>query len=97
MTSSRDNLVVAVRQEQRSVSICEERVVMWPMEEEETGKKQALSCDRKASTTSFFNPAINFARRMSLRITGNRGEIGGGMNCLVNMSNIMLVLFFANL
>ena len=66
--------MVDVKQGQRSVSICEQGVVMWPMEEKETGSKQAHDWDRKESTASFFNPAISFARRMSLKITGNRGE-----------------------
>jgi hypothetical protein len=73
MTSNKASLSVAVRHEQRSVSICEDRVVMWPREEhEETGNNR----DRKESTASFFNPAISFARRMSLKITGNRGIAG---------------------
>ena len=72
MASNKDSLSVGVRHEQRSVSICEDRVVMWPSKEhEETGNH----LDRKESTASFFNPAINFARRMSLKITGNRGII----------------------
>ena len=84
MTTSHDNLVVAVRQEQRSVSISEEReVVMWPMEGAKIQRDRSFSWDtstvrdRKESTTSFLNPAINFARRMSLKITGNRGDVGG--------------------
>ena len=73
MTMSKASLSVAVRHEQRSVSICEDRVVMWPREQqEETGN----NWDRKESTASFFNPAISFARRMSLKITGNRGMVG---------------------
>ena len=66
--------MVDVKQGQRPVSICEQGVVMWPMEEKETGSKQAHDWDRKESTASFFNPAISFARRMSLKIIGNRGD-----------------------
>ena len=81
MTLRKDNLSVAVRHEQRSVSICEDRVVMWPREEqEETGNHW----DRKESTASFFNPAISFARRMSLKITGNRGMAGQGNSVVLN-------------
>ena len=70
---SKASLSVAVRHEQRSVSICEDRSVMWPREEQEEAGNQ---WDRKESTASFFNPAINFARRMSLKITGSRGIVG---------------------
>ena len=81
--SKASSLMVDVKQGQRSVSICEQGVVMWPMEEKETGSKQAHDWDRKESTASFFNPAISFARRMSLKITGNRGE-GAVTNMEIN-------------
>ena len=55
------------KKEQRSVSICEERMVI-----EHT--KARLDVDRKESSASFLNPALSFARRMSLKITGSRGE-----------------------
>ena len=83
MTSS-DNLLMAARPDQRSVSISDERAeVMWEQDRDEGGTNngRSLSWDtvtieeRKESTTSFLNPALNFARRMSLRITGNRGKM----------------------
>ena len=100
MTSNKDNLAVAVRHEQRSVSICEDRVVMWPRgEQEETGDHW----DRKESIASFFNPAISFARRMSLKITGNRGIAGskitvfitlGQGNSFVTLHHAVIHLYF---
>ena len=75
MTSNKASLNVGMRHEKRSVSICDDRVVMWPREEQE---ESGNYWDRKESTASFFNPAISFARRMSLKITGNRGITGQG-------------------
>ena len=50
----------------------------WPGEEEEEEEETEAdrhSLDkRKESSASFLNPAVNFARRMSMKITGNRGE-----------------------
>ena len=51
-----------------SISLGKEVVVM-PINNEEV-KVQS----RKESNTSFLNPAINLARRLSMRITGQRGK-----------------------
>ena len=55
-------------------------LVVWPLEkEEEEDVKQSLSWhkdtvqERKDSTTSFLN---KFARRMSMRMAGSKGEAG---------------------
>ena len=51
-----------------SISL-EKKVVFMPINNEEV-KVQG----RKESNTSFLNPAINLARRLSMRITGQRGK-----------------------
>ena len=87
MRESKSTLMVDNKKEQRSVSICDEKVVMdhtgiyygdsGHKKQKETPGKQKQDVDRKESTASFLNPAISFARRMSLKITGSRGESGG--------------------
>ena len=67
MITNKNTLVVETKKEQRSVSICEEKMVM-------EHSKTRLDVDRKESSASFLNPALSFARRMSLKITGSRGE-----------------------
>ena len=58
------------QQEVVTVSISKEKeVTIMPME-----KDVSLS-DRKESNTSFLNPAINLARRLSMKITGQRGKM----------------------
>ena len=53
-----------------TVSISEEKeVTIMPME------KDVRVPDRKESNTSFLNPAINLARRLSMKITGQRGKM----------------------
>lgn len=57
------------RQEQVRVSISQDREeVARPANNKEEDKAQT----RKESTTSFLNPAINLARRLSMKITGQR-------------------------
>ena len=57
-----------LQQELVTVSISEEKeVAIMPME------KDISVPDRKESNTSFLNPAINLARRLSMKITGQRG------------------------
>ena len=59
-----------MEREQVKVSICmEKKVVIMSINHEEL-KAQS----RKESNTSFLNPAINLARRLSMRITGQRGK-----------------------
>ena len=59
-----------LQQEVVTVSISEEKeVTIMPME------KDVRVADRKESNTSFLNPAINLARRLSMKITGQRGEM----------------------
>ena len=59
-----------LQQELVTVSISEEKeVAIMPME------KEVSVPDRKESTTSFLNPAINLARRLSMKITGQRGKM----------------------
>ena len=67
MITNKNTLVVETKKEQRSVSICEEKMVI-------EHSKTRLDVDRKESSASFLNPALSFARRMSLKITGSRGE-----------------------
>ena len=55
-----------LEQELVTVSISDEKEVQ--MEKEDNVP------DRKESTTSFLNPAINLARRLSMKITGQRGN-----------------------
>ena len=58
------------RQEQVRVSVSQDREeVVWPVMDKEEDNVQ----NRKESTTSFLNPAINLARRLSMKITGQRG------------------------
>ena len=60
-----------MQREQVRVSISLEKgLVVVPIYNEEV-KVQG----RKESNTSFLNPAINLARRLSMRITGQRGMI----------------------
>ena len=60
-----------MQKEQMRVSISlEKELVVMPVNNEEV-KVQG----RKESNTSFFNPAINLARRISMRITGQRGGL----------------------
>ena len=52
------------------VTLCiseEKEVAIMAME------KNVSVPDRKESDTSFLNPAINLARRLSMKITGQRG------------------------
>jgi hypothetical protein len=65
----KDNLKMQ-KHELVTVSISEEKeVTIMPME------KDVSVPDRKESNTSFLNPAINLARRLSMKITGQRGEM----------------------
>ena len=74
MEPSKERLMVNMSKESRSVSICTDNVVVWPMPEDEEQE-----WDRKVSITSFLSPAINFARRLSLKITGYRGILSLSM------------------
>ena len=54
------------------VSISEQRDTVWEnMREEEGGEEREGPTERK---DSFLMPAINFARRMSMKLTGSRGD-----------------------
>ena len=54
------------------VSISEQRDTVWEnMREEEGGEERDGPTERK---DSFLMPAINFARRMSMKLTGSRGD-----------------------
>ena len=64
------NNLKMMQQEVVTVSISEEKkVAIVPME------KDVSLPDRKESNTSFLNPAINLARRLSMKITGQRGKM----------------------
>ena len=56
-----------LEQELVTVSVSDEKEVQ--MEKEDNVP------DRKESTTSFLKPAINRARRLSMKITGQRGNM----------------------
>jgi hypothetical protein len=62
-----------LQQEVVTVSISEEKeVTIMPME------KDVSVPNRKESNTSFLNPAKNLARRLSVKITGQRGKMTMG-------------------
>ena len=76
------------QQEVVTVSISEEKeVTIMPME------KDVSVPDRKESNTSFLNPAINLARRLSMKITGQRGETTMGKHDLNFKADFLPFIF----
>ena len=70
---------VDYKKSKRSVSICEGRTKTLKEEKEKTSQDRSLSLSTNTNTVrnrkeSFIDPALNFARRISMKITGHRGQ-----------------------
>ena len=79
-------LSTMARQEQHTVFISKEKeVVILPRDNEEV-----TVMNRKESNTSFLNPAINLARRLSMKITGQRGRKMIGLCAVIWVNTIFI-------